>query len=231
MFATSMSALKLQRQCTAAIISSFTNAATNPVFLARISTVLASKESNKLVYIPTASYAPDRSSLKSVGEQRRRARYDAEQKMELIRSTLSLQTSAMLELDTAGTTPQKLTDQLSDADVIYVDGGNTFYLQRHMIETGFWDAALPAMEGGCLYIGASAGGIVAGKSIGTAYWKGWDDPRAAGETYDWNEERLCGANLCAGESFFYALRSRGAQGAGAAEERGVGRSETGGVCR
>ena len=38
---------------------------------------------------------------------------------------------------------------------------------------------------GCLYIGASAGAIVAGKSIETALWKGWDDPAVAGDDFEW----------------------------------------------
>ncbi len=31
---------------------------------------------------------------------------------------------------------------------------------------------------GALYVGCSAGAIVAGRSAATALWKGWDDPRA-----------------------------------------------------
>ena len=38
---------------------------------------------------------------------------------------------------------------------------------------------------GGLYVGASAGAIVAGRSIRTAEWKGWDDPSIAGDDYEW----------------------------------------------
>ena len=34
-------------------------------------------------------------------------------------------------------------------------------------------------------MGASAGAIVAGKSIETALWKGWDDPGVAGDDFIW----------------------------------------------
>jgi peptidase E len=41
------------------------------------------------------------------------------------------------------------------------------------------------VSAGCLYVGASAGAIVAGRSIETALWKGWDDPSVAGEDFEW----------------------------------------------
>ena len=39
---------------------------------------------------------------------------------------------------------------------------------------------------GALYVGCSAGAIVAGRSAATALWKGWDNPAAASET-DWSD--------------------------------------------
>ena len=83
-----------------------------------------------------------------------------------------------------------------------MDGGNTFYLQKYILETDFWNVAQNTLRNGCVYIGASAGGTVAGKSIETAYWKGWDDPDVAGESYPWTKERLQGGNICSGHSFF-----------------------------
>jgi peptidase E len=62
--------------------------------------------------------------------------------------------------------------------LIYVEGGNTFWLQ-HCIEKGNYSALITeACTGpnGSVYCGKSAGAIVAGKSIETATWKGWDDP-------------------------------------------------------
>ena len=34
--------------------------------------------------------------------------------------------------------------------MIYVDGGNTFYLQRHIIESSFWDAIDSHLKEGSL---------------------------------------------------------------------------------
>ena len=37
--------------------------------------------------------------------------------------------------------------------------------------------------------------MMSGKSIETAYWKGWDDPRIVGEDYTWSKEALKGGSL------------------------------------
>jgi len=77
-------------------------------------------------------------------------------------------------------------DAVTRADCVYVEGGNTFWLAHHMRRTGFRDAlqaacstnVLPDGRKGVfqgkdpLYIGISAGAIVAGKSIAPALWKG-----------------------------------------------------------
>jgi len=75
--------------------------------------------------------------------------------------------------------------------VVYVEGGNTFWLQ-HCLEQGDWAAhilnACTGPEATSVYIGKSAGAIVAGATVETATWKGWDDPSVVPgrETYeDW----------------------------------------------
>ena len=37
---------------------------------------------------------------------------------------------------------------MKKASVIYVDGGNTFYLQRHIIQSSFWKAVNPFLDKG-----------------------------------------------------------------------------------
>ena len=152
------------------------------------------KHLTELVYIPTASYVYDPTSPRSKGEQRRRARYDAKQKMSFIAISLGISHTTLLELDAATCTRSFLQDKLGKAKVIYVDGGNTFYLQKHILSTDFWSVAKDSMGKGSLYMGSSAGAIVAGRSIKTAYWKGWDDPAAATEI-EWNEDTLMGSGL------------------------------------
>ena len=149
-----------------------------------------------LVYIPTAQYAYDPSNNKSRGEQRRRSRYDAKIKASLLKQSLSVDDALLMELDAPDLSTHSIRSALSRADVLYIDGGNTFYLQRHLLETNFWDIARPVLAGGCLYIGASAGAIVAGRSIRPAFWKGWDDPSVAGADYVWSDSStLRGAGI------------------------------------
>jgi 6-phosphogluconate dehydrogenase len=50
--------------------------------------------------------------------------------------------------DGADVSAETMTKKISKADLIYVDGGNTFYLQRHIIESSFWNIANPFLEKG-----------------------------------------------------------------------------------
>ena len=79
--------------------------------------------SNRIVYIPTAAYAPDRSSTRSLGEQRRRARYDAKEKMSLLQTAFEAESCSLLELDKPGLSERDLAMSLGEADIIYIDGG------------------------------------------------------------------------------------------------------------
>lgn len=104
--------------------------------------------------------------------------------------------------------------------LVYVEGGNTFWLQ-HCIDKGGYsslikNAVCGATEDGgvgAVYVGKSAGAIVAGRWMATATWKGWDDPSVVPgkEVYeDWME--------CEGFGF---VRS-GDDDKGANEEEGDG---------
>jgi len=146
-----------------------------------------------MVYVPTAAYCLDPRSSRPMGEQRRRARYDAKQKLSLLSQAFGASDATLLELDAAtAVTADAVASKVVSADVLYVDGGNTFYLQRYLLQTGFWDTleTTQFFARGGLYVGASAGAIVAGRSVSTAYWKGWDDPLVAGEDFAWNEVTL-----------------------------------------
>lgn len=54
------------------------------------------------------------------------------------------------------------TDEINNADAIYICGGNTFYLLQKIRESGL-DQLLPGFGG--LYVGVSAGSIVVGPNI------------------------------------------------------------------
>ena len=123
----------------------------------------------------------------------------------MISDFFSTSESHILELDSPTIlSDREITSALENSQIVYVDGGNTFYLQYHMIRTGFWTAMKQHLKAtaNCIYIGASAGAIVAGNSIETAYWKGWDDPTVVGNDFEWTLERKRGAGLVSNECFF-----------------------------
>ena len=98
------------------------------------------------------------------------------------------------------------TQVLADAGCIWVNGGNTFYLWHHLKASGVDQLVKDRVkEGGALFVGQSAGAIIAGKSIETAFWKEWDDPTGGGEISPsaWDEPGACEAlSLIEGVSFF-----------------------------
>mmetsp|Transcript_7580 Transcript_7580/g.15406 ORF Transcript_7580/g.15406 Transcript_7580/m.15406 type:complete len:217 (+) Transcript_7580:201-851(+) len=85
--------------------------------------------------------------------------------------------SALRVLEVAKATPEQVSKALVDVGVIYAECGNTFFLQYHMQRSGFATRVQPLVEAGeVVYVGSSAGSIVAGPTAGIALWKGWDDP-------------------------------------------------------
>lgn len=59
-----------------------------------------------------------------------------------------------IDLETQG------SEMIPDYDVVYVCGGNTFYLLKFARETNFKDAVLKLLNKGGLYIGVSAGTVL-----------------------------------------------------------------------
>jgi len=75
------------------------------------------------------------------------------------------------ELYIEGKDTEFLIKELKNKDIIYVQGGNTFYLMKHLRLSGL-DKLLPGLlEQGMVYFGTSAGSYVAGMSIETGRWK------------------------------------------------------------
>ena len=166
----------------------------------------------RILYIPTAMYALNPESKNTPGKQRQRARADGKKRRNLVVKTIEdllgdhvTALACTLDFDD-GSIKQPVgsdDDSLFPKDgkeafsswkphLIYVEGGNTFWLQ-HCIEKGDWtDDLLAACTGNgayAVYVGKSAGAIVAGSRVDTATWKGWDNPAVVPgkETYgDWN---------------------------------------------
>lgn len=78
------------------------------------------------------------------------------------------------EVDIEGKKESQLIKLLELKDIIFVEGGNTFYLLKAMRQCNFERVLRKLLKLGKVYIGASAGSIVAGKTIETAGWNNGD---------------------------------------------------------
>lgn len=78
------------------------------------------------------------------------------------------------EIDIEGKSRREVAKLLELKDIIFVAGGNTFYLLKAMRECNFEKIIVKLLKWGKVYIGVSAGSIVAGRTIQTAGWKDAD---------------------------------------------------------
>lgn len=76
------------------------------------------------------------------------------------------------ELEISTASAEEITSKLKQNDSIYVTGGNTFFLLQEMKRTGTDKLIKEEVNSGKLYIGESAGAIVASADI--QYAKGMD---------------------------------------------------------
>jgi dipeptidase E len=72
------------------------------------------------------------------------------------------------ELDIEGKNEMQLMETLRVKDIVFVEGGNTFYLLSAMRRCNFEKVIKKLLKNGIVYIGSSAGSVVAGKTIQTA---------------------------------------------------------------
>lgn len=75
------------------------------------------------------------------------------------------------ELDLDGKKESELLDILSRKELVYVEGGNTFYLLKSIRESGFENVIRKLLPKGLVYMGGSAGSYVACPTIETSTWK------------------------------------------------------------
>lgn len=78
------------------------------------------------------------------------------------------------EIDIEGKSEAQVMNLLKLKDIIFVEGGNTFYLLNAMRKCNFEKIIRKLLKQGKVYIGVSAGSIVAGRTIKTAGWKSGD---------------------------------------------------------
>jgi len=88
---------------------------------------------------------------------------------------------------------QSTVDQaLSQSNIIYCAGGNTFYLLNHIKQSGLSNILRKHLRKGLIYAGSSAGAVVAGMDISIA--TEFDDPKTAPKLTDYTGLQLI--NLC-----------------------------------
>ncbi|MBI4181970.1 MAG: Type 1 glutamine amidotransferase-like domain-containing protein [Candidatus Aenigmarchaeota archaeon] len=75
------------------------------------------------------------------------------------------------EIDIDGKDRSRLQSLLAETNVVYVEGGNTFYLMRSVRESGFGGLITGLVEKGMPYVGVSAGTYIACPPIEMATWK------------------------------------------------------------
>lgn len=74
-------------------------------------------------------------------------------------------------IDIEGKNENELRVLLNDKDIIYVQGGNSFYLLKYAKESGFDKVVKELVEKGTIYIGVSAGSYLACPTIEMSLWK------------------------------------------------------------
>ncbi len=83
----------------------------------------------------------------------------------------------LTEFDLEGKGESEVTATLGEADVVYLAGGNTFYLLEKVLQSGLDKVLLDFLDHGGKYVGASAGAIIVGPSLEP--FQSFDDPSVA----------------------------------------------------
>lgn len=70
---------------------------------------------------------------------------------------------------------KSLNEVLEDKDIIYINGGNTYYLMCWVRRSGLDKIIESLLNNGITYVGTSAGSIIAGPNISLAGWEPFED--------------------------------------------------------
>jgi dipeptidase E len=132
---------------------------TRPVFL-------ASKHASGLsAFLPTSA-----GDLRTVFVPTAGLAYEEAPWLEKRRDWLRCNGFTFEDLELVRSSPDEVLRSLQRADLVFVEGGNTYFLLEHMRASGFWDAFAVSS---CLYAGISAGAVVACPDV--AFINGMDD--------------------------------------------------------
>lgn len=69
------------------------------------------------------------------------------------------------EIDIRNKNKEQLEEELEDIDIIFIAGGNTFYLLEKVLESGLDKVIKKLVDKGVIYFGESAGAVLAGPNI------------------------------------------------------------------
>eukprot|EP00438_Fugacium_kawagutii_P024251 Skav223112 [mRNA] locus=scaffold419:758745:763469:+ [translate_table: standard] len=199
------------RRCAELTIPTVLSSRTQPLEskLHRLLNVTDKSDKLQLAYIGTAGTAPRTDSDRPLKDQRKKRRYEARAQCKMLGEMFSASSAEHIFLEDFSElcectwnlrSPKKLAAALKSAlgtdgnGLLFVDGGNTFWLWFHAKKAGL-GAALREVRRATpfAYVGVSAGAILAGRTCDTAYWKGWDDPTVVPE--EEREESLDGLRL------------------------------------
>jgi len=78
---------------------------------------------------------------------------------------LKLMGFQIINVDIKNKTKEQLFKQMKDIDVIFVSGGNTYYLLEHVQKSGFEEVVKKLTAKGVIYVGSSAGSVLACPTI------------------------------------------------------------------
>jgi dipeptidase E len=97
--------------------------------------------------------------------------------MEADKKALAKLGLAVGELEVSRASRADIAARMNEADILFVEGGNTFFLLQELKRTGADERIAEHIASGKLYIGASAGSMVLAPNI--EYVQLLDDPAAA----------------------------------------------------
>lgn len=136
-----------------------------------VTTLLSNFEENlngkRVTFIPTASVVEEVVFYVKSGKK-------ALEKLGLIVDELELSTATVEEIEL----------KITSNDIIYVTGGNTFFLMQEMKRTGADKLIIDGINTGKLYIGESAGAVITAPNI--EYISLMDSPEKAPDLENFN---------------------------------------------
>lgn len=158
-----------------------------------VRTITPELEGKTVTYIPTAGIAED-----------------VEGMVEEETSTLESLGMTVDVLEVSSASYDSIVNSLTKNDIIFVGGGNTFFLIQELRRSGADQILIREVEKGKLYIGESAGSIISCPDIG--YCAEMDSPEKAPDLIDYS-----GLNLVD----FYIVPHIGNEEMGEAAEKAV----------